>query len=169
MKAIARLFVAACLCLSLGGCAGYHLGPTQPLPYRTVAVPMFKNKTLHPQLEAQITNATIKRFQTDGTLQVESVADADVIVKGQITRFYRRLLRVYQADALTPREYRIIIEASVEVRDRVTNELLLTPTLVQGTADTFIGSDEQAADEQALPLVADDLAKHVVSLLVEKW
>ena len=162
-------FLAGLVALLTIGCAGYHLGPTQNLPYRSVAVPMFKNKTLKPQLEAQVTNAIIKRFQSDGTLRIEAVADADVVVTGEITRFSRRVLRSVQSNVNLPWEYRITIEARIEARLRGTGEVVLKPVTVEGHADTFIGSDLQSADEQVLPLIADDLAKRVVPLLAERW
>jgi glycosyltransferase involved in cell wall biosynthesis len=70
--------------LLTAGCAGYRLGPTLSADYKSVAVVMFKNKTLKPQLEAQITNGIIKRLQADGTLRVDSEANADIVVTGFI-------------------------------------------------------------------------------------
>ena len=169
MNRATRCLLTGLVAVLMGGCAGYHLGPTQSLPYRSVAVPMFKNKTLKPQLEAQVTNAIIKRFQTDGTLRIESAAEADIVINGQITKFYRRELRAVRTDVNTPREYRITIEARVDARVRGTGELVFGPLLVEGRADTFIGTDLQSADEQALPLIAEDLAKRVVPLLAERW
>ncbi len=169
MNRATRCLLTGLMAILTGGCAGYHLGPTQSLPYRSVAVPMFKNKTLKPQLEAQVTNAIIKRFQTDGTLRVESANDADIIITGQITKFYRHELRTIQTDLNAPREYRITIEALIEARVRGTGELVFEPSLIIGHADTFIGTDLQSADAQALPLIADDLAKRVVPLLAERW
>jgi hypothetical protein len=45
----------------------------------------------------------------------------------------------------------------------------LKSTVVEGKSDVFIGEDQQSAEEQALPLVADDIAKRVTGLLVENW
>lgn len=161
------------VCLSavilLTGCAGYRLGPTLGAEYRSVAVPMFRNKTYKPQLEAQITNGIIKRFQSDGTLRVVSVADADILVTGEITRYHRHELRSLRVETGTPREYRVSIDAKIEARDRVTGKVVLAPTTVTGSADTFIGNDLQSAEAQVLPLIADNLAKQVVTLIAEKW
>jgi hypothetical protein len=160
------------LCLAfvlLAGCAGYRLGPTLGAQYRSVAVPMFRNKTLKPQLEAQVTNGIIKRFQADGTLRVDSIANADVVLTGEIVRYRRHELRSRRTETGTPREYRVSIDAKIEARDRVTGKVLLASTTVTGSADTFIGDDLQSAEEQVLPLIADDLAKQVVTLLAEKW
>lgn len=160
------VFVA---CLLFTGCAGYHLGPAGKLDYQSVAVPMFRNKTLQPQLEAQVTNAIIKRIQSDGQLRVNSRADAEVLVTGDIIRYHRTPLRFQRDDATVPREYRVTITAQIEVRDQRTGQVIVKSMEVEGRADTFIGTDLQSADYQALPLVADDLARRVVSLLVDKW
>jgi hypothetical protein len=165
MKSAAFL---AGLLLSLAGCA-YHVGPVRPVTHRSVAVPMFKNQTLKPQLQAQVTNAIIKRLQADGTLRLEWEQDAEVVVTGTITRYGRAVQRWHRIDVEKPREYRLELEAVVAAHDRATGKVLLPPTTLTGKADAFIGSDLQGAEQQALPLMADDLARQVVSLLVERW
>lgn len=160
------LLAGSLLCLT--GCA-YHLGSTQPAAYHTVAVPMFKNRTLKPQLQAQVTNAIIKRLQADGSLRVEWEQDAEVVVTGTITRYGHSVQRYERLDTAKPREYRLELEAVVEAHDRTTGKILLPPTTLTGKADAFIGFDLQSAEQQALPLMAEDLARQVVSLLVERW
>jgi outer membrane lipopolysaccharide assembly protein LptE/RlpB len=154
--------------LLVTGCAGYHLGSTQELPYQSVAVPMFKNMTLLPQLEAQVSNAIIKRFQSDGTLKVRSVADADVVLSGVIQKYKRRSVRTLQNNTGSPREYKLTITVRLEARNRA-GQFVFEPVTVEGSAETFIGDDLQTSEAQALPLIADDLAKRVVTLLTERW
>ncbi|MGD0017396.1 MAG: LptE family protein [Verrucomicrobiia bacterium] len=162
--------ILTCLgCVLAVGCMGYRVGPVLKADYRSVAVPMFKNKTYKPQLEAQITNGIIKRLQADGTLQADSEANADIVVTGEIIRYDRLALRLAQEDANVPREYRLTITVRVEAHDRRTGTVVLKPTDITGKADMFIGTDQQSAEYQALPLVADDVARQVVSLLVESW
>ncbi len=151
------------------GCLGYRVGNVSKLGYQTVAVPMFRNATTQPQMEAQVTNAILKRFQQDGTLRVHARDSADVVLLGEITRYQRTPLRFQRDDSGVPREYRVMITAKIEARDRRTGEMVLPATTLTGSAETFIGSDLQSADLQALPLAVDDLARQVVSLLVEKW
>jgi hypothetical protein len=68
-----------------------------------------------------------------------------------------------------PREYEIVITVRVEARDRRTGEIVLKSTEIEGKSDVFIGEDQQSAEEQALPLVADDIGKRVAGRLVESW
>jgi hypothetical protein len=153
----------------LGGCAGYKLGPVYKTEFRSVAVPMFKNRTLKPQLEAQVTNAIIKRLQTDGSLAVRSTDDADIVLRGELVLFGRTMLRGQRLDTALPEELRLVIQARIEAHDRVTGAVVLPPTVVSGSADTFVGADQQTAELQALPLIAEELAKKAVSVLVERW
>lgn len=159
--AIASLFVF--------GCAGYHIGPVTKRNFKSIAVPMFRNTTLRPQIEAQISNAIIQRLQQDGSLIVETEPRADVVLKGSIIKYNREAFRSLRSDTGVPREYEITITVRVEAIDRRTGETVLKSTVVEGKTDVFIGEDQQSAEEQALPLVADDIAKRVTGLLVENW
>ena len=151
------------------GCAGYHVGPVTKRSFKSIAVPMFRNTTLRPQLEAQISNAVIQRLQQDGSLRIESEARADVVLRGSIVKYYRESLRSLRSDANIPREFEITITVSVEATDRRTGETVLKSTLVDGKSDVLLGEDQQSAEEQVLPLIADNIAKRVAGLLVESW
>lgn len=151
------------------GCAGYKLGPAGKTDYHSVAVKMFKNRTYQPQLEAQVSNAIIKRFQHDATLSIRSTEDADIILAGEIIEYRRHLLRGDRYDTTVPSEFRLLIEVRVRAYNRATGVEVLSPTTFTGQTDTFIGADQQSAEKQALPLIANDLAKKIVSRLAEPW
>jgi hypothetical protein len=155
--------------LLLTGCAGYRVGSLLKEDYRTVAVVMLKNQTLQPQIESQISNAIIKQFQSDGTLRVVSVNDADLVMSGEITAYNRRDVRTARADSGTPREYQVVIETKLQAIDRRTGKLVLNPTVVKGMAATFIGNDLQTAEQQVLPLIAEDIGRQASRLLTESW
>jgi hypothetical protein len=169
MSPASRSLLVLVLALGLSGCAGYKLGSTLGPNYRSVAVSVFRNKTYQPQIETQVTGAIIRAFQADGTLRVESTAVADLILTGEIIQYSRHVLRSQPSDSNAPREYRITIEARIEARDRTTGRIIVGPTTVTGNGDTFIGDDLQSAEQQVLPMVANDLAKRVVTLVAEKW
>jgi hypothetical protein len=172
-RALGRVIAAVAsggLALQLvSGCAGYHVGPVTKRNFNTIAVPMFHNETLRPQLEAQISNAVIRRLQEDGSLRIEAANHADAVLHGTVIRYQRQALRSLHSDTGVPREYEISITVRVEARDRRTGEIVLKSTEVEGKSDVFIGEDQQSGEEQALPLVADDIAKRVAGLLVESW
>ena len=166
---VARTVQLTLACIFAFGCAGYHVGPVTKRNFNSIAVPVFRNATLHPQVEAQISNAVIQRLQQDGSLRIESERRADVVLKGSITKYERQALRSLRTDTGSPREYEITITVRVEATDRRTGETVLKSTELEGKSDVFIGEDQQSAEEQALPLIADDIGKRVAGLLVESW
>jgi len=169
MKAFPRLLGISVLTTLLAGCCGYRVGPVSPTSYHTVAVPVFRNATYQPQLEGETTAAIVRAFQTDGTLRVTAASEADIILTGEIIRYNREDLRSLRNDTRKPREYRITVDAKLRARDRRTGALVLKDTIVRGRADTFIGTDQQSAEQQALPLCAEDLARKTVRMIVEAW
>jgi hypothetical protein len=169
MTAISLAVQVGFVCFFLFGCAGYHVGPVSKRNFKSIAVPMFRNTTLRPQLEAQISNAIIQRLQQDGSLRIENEPRADVVLKGTIIKYFREALRSLRTDTGVPREYEISITVRVEATDRRTGETVLKPTEVIGKSDVFIGENQASAEEQVLPLIADDIAKRVTGLLVENW
>ena len=62
--------------LGVGGC-GYSFRGTLPSHVRTIAVPIFANRTQQPGVESIITRAVVQAFVTNGRLQVVRPADAD--------------------------------------------------------------------------------------------
>ncbi|HTS18365.1 MAG TPA: LptE family protein [Verrucomicrobiae bacterium] len=164
-----RAVLLLMLPLLLAGCAGYHIGPVTKTSFHSIAVPMFTNETLRPQLEAQISNAVIRRIQQDGSVQIQPQSRADVVLTGTVFRYQRIPLRSLETDTGIPREFRVAIAVRVEAVDRRTGETVLKSTEVEGTSDVFIGEDQQTAEMQALPLVADDIARRVAGLLLESW
>lgn len=166
-------FLCGLAVLLMTGCMDYHVGSLLKADYHSIAVLPFQNRTSQPEpgLEAQITGAIIKRLQADGTLKIELPQNADIVLTGKITDYKRLPLRSLLKLTSVPREYRITITAKIEAHDRRTGTVILKTTEVSGSADTFIGQDQdlQSADFQALPLIADDLSRHVVSLLAESW
>ncbi len=166
MRAVQSL--SGCLVLlMLSGCAGYKLGPTNGLEAgaKTVQLDPFANQTLEPRLGDAVTAAVRKNLQHDGTYRLSTHGEADVIVQGTITRYVRHELSFVPNDVLTVRDFRVTATAQVILRDvstgKVSTHLLTGYTLVR------VGSDLTSAERQALPLLADDLAKKVTALLVD--
>ena len=160
-------FFLSLVCVALAGCA-YRLGPTngQRAGARSVQISPFENKTVIPLLSEPITHALRREMLRDGTYRVDTAGDCDIIVSGTIINYDRRTIALQPKDALSPRDYRLVITAQVTARERVTGKLLLDRK-VQGYSDIRIGSDEASAEREAMPLVAEDLARNATALLVD--
>ena len=150
------------------GCAGYKLGPVNGLTARekSVQVNPFDNKTLEPRLTDAVTSQLRKQLQRDGTYQLASHNDGDIVVNGSVTRYVRQEVSFSSSDILTVLDYRLELRAQVTARDRSSGKLILDQP-VTGTTLIRVTTDLTSAERQALPLLAADLAKNVTALLAE--
>ena len=155
----------------LAGCAGYKLGPTNGLPAgsRSVEVRSFVNKTREPRITEYLASSMRKQLQQDGSFHLETAGHGDILVTGEITRFNRSGLSYQTNDVLTPQEYTLGLVAHVVAINVNTGKTNLNKD-VFGRTYIRIGNDQSSAERQAIPLLADDLARNAVSLLVDgEW
>jgi hypothetical protein len=160
------------LLLSLGGCAGYHIGPVQPYYLRSVhkiSVPTFDNKTLIPRITVLVTDSVIKQFQQDGTYQIVGDDQADAILQGEITRITRAPARSVRGNVLATTEFNLAMRVRFSLVSRLTKKPLAGPKEVSGDTSFFVGDDITSDERQALPLAAEELAVRLVSQLSEGW
>jgi len=105
-------------------------------------------------------------LQRDGTYQLASHDDGDIVLSGVITRYHRHELTFLPTDTLTVRDFRISLTAQVTARDISTGKTILDQP-VTGTTIIRVGSDLTSTERQALPLLAADLARNVTALLAD--
>lgn len=150
------------------GCAGYRLGPSGGFAARekSIQIHPFLNQTTEPRLTDAVSFQLRKEIQRDGTYQLSTHGDADIFVSGVITNYNRHALSYDRTDTLTARDYRLSITAMVTARERSTGKTLLDQS-VTGYTLIRVGSDITSTERQALPLLAQDLAKNVTSLLAD--
>jgi hypothetical protein len=163
--------IATVLCLALGGCLGYHVGPVKPYYLRdvhTIAVPTFKNRTLVPRIEVLVTDTVIKQLQQDGTYQVTGGDKADATLEGEVDRINRTPARSVRGNVLATTEFDLglIVKYSLIGRD---GKPLAGPSQAVGATSFFVSSDVTSDERQALPLATEDLATRLVSQLSEGW
>lgn len=159
-------------CFGLGlifvgaGCAGYRLGPTQGqlAGAQSVQVLPFHNKTLEPRLADPLTASLRKELQRDGTFRLETREAGDIIVSGTIVGYNRRGIAYQRRETRTAKDYIISMTAQVTATERLTGRVLLNKQ-VSGQSMIRVGNDLISAERQGIPLVADDFARNVTSLL----
>jgi hypothetical protein len=154
--------------LGLTGCAGYRLGPTNGIAARerSVQIVPFANQTLEPRLGDAVTVQLRQELQRDGTYQLASHDDGDIIVSGVVVAYNRLPLSFQPTDALTVTDYSVQLAAQVTARERSSGKVIFSRRVI-GTTLLIVGTDLANSERQALPLLADDLAKNVTALLVD--
>ena len=162
------------LCILVGcfaGCAGYTLGPTPPTFMKgvhRVAVPIFKNTTVAPDIQTMATTTVIKQIQEDGTYQVTGVDEADAVVVGTIVSVERTKARSLVGNVIASAEFNLRITIDFRI-ERPNTSQLMAQRSVEGDTSFFVGNDIATQERQAIPLAVEELAVQFVSFLSEGW
>ena len=158
----------ALMSMALAGCAGYHLGPTNGLRAgaRTIQINPFSNQASEPRLSEAVTASLRKNLQQDGTYRLGTRDDGDIILTGTILNLDRTQLSFQPNDILTARDYKLAVTAQVTARERNSGKVILDRK-VGGHTTVRTFADQTSAEREAIPLVADDLARNITGLLVD--
>lgn len=167
-RQVRLLLVAGAVVALLTGCAGYRLGPTggQVSGAQSIFVALFQNQTIEPRLPEAVAHALRRTVQLDGTHRLSSSTDADLLMEGVLIRYERSPVAFQRSDILSVQEYEVRLIARVQVKERATGRKVLDREVTGRTA-VSVGQDLTAAERQALPLLAEDLARNATTFLVE--
>lgn len=156
------------LLVLITGCAGYSLGPTggQTAGARSIQIRPFADRTMEPRLIEPVASALRKEVQRDGTLRLATSEPGDIVVTGTLLEYTRRVLTLQPDDLFSTRDYEVRLTAHVVAIDRSTGKTLLDRE-VSGRIPVRSAPDLGSAERQAAPLVAEQLARNITSLLVD--
>jgi len=150
------------------GCGGYRLGPSNGLQARerSVHVEPFINETIQPRLEDDFTHAVRLTLQREGTYRLGSQSDSDIIVKGVIKKYLRLGLSYNPSDLVQVEDYNLVAVTHITAYERVTGRKLLDQD-VSGNTQVRSQSDLTSAEREAMPLLANNMARKVVDMLAD--
>jgi outer membrane lipopolysaccharide assembly protein LptE/RlpB len=155
--------------LTLAAC-GYSFQGTLPSHIKTVAVPMFLNRTSQPGVDGIITNAVVHAFATNGRLRVVRTAEADAILDGEVTGY--SVGPIAFSPSLGIQEYRLSVVLNLRMRDVRRNVLIFQQNGVSEIADfRVVGSVSTtvSVEQTALTAAAGEIARSIVSLAIDRF
>ena len=166
--------------LWVGGC-GYTTRPGLSPQYRTVYVKPFANKiditqlttanerfpVYRHQMEVDITDAVISRFQFTGHLRPARAERADCRLEGDLVQFRQEPLR-YDASQQVE-EWRLNVVVNLRFIDQKSGVLLWEEGQFTGDTTYFVTGRDAESEAQAVSRAIADLAKRVVDRTVEDW
>jgi outer membrane lipopolysaccharide assembly protein LptE/RlpB len=153
----------------LAGC-GYSTRGSLPDHIKTVAVPIFKNRTLEPGVESAITSGVVNAFSSGGRVKVVPIDEADAVLQGEVVG--------YSLDGLSfdtnanVRAYRLRLVLNVEFRDVRRSAMLWRQEGLSETSDFQVAgqvSDTIARGQGALQQAAAEIGRKVVNLAVDRF
>ena len=84
-----RVSCLASISLLLAGCASYRWTSGVPEELRTVAVPVFENRTSSAELGPVVTQYVLREFQREGTFSIRRSGNSALEVQGSIVKASR--------------------------------------------------------------------------------
>jgi len=142
--------------VSLPGC-GYTTRSSLDPQYRTIAVNAFRNYSPEYDLQAPLTNAVIRKFITDGRLDVVNNQEADLLLDGVILTYSLKGLIYDERDEVT--QFLCVVLAGARLTDRKSGNVLWEDQQMSGETTFYTRASGQTADrlrgnaEQFLPTV----------------
>lgn len=133
---------------------------------RSVQINLFRNDTWEPRLSEPVATALRRAIQRDGTYTLATDGSAAVTVDGVITEYNRSAVSFQPSDILTVRDYEVTAYAKFTATERGTGRVI-THGSAWGRTTVRAGADLTAAERQAVPLIAEDLARNITSVLVD--
>ena len=173
-----RWLVAACVLLC--GC-GYTTRPGIASHLRTIYVKPFVNKIdltrltsnrerfpiYRHQMEVDLTNEVIRRYQFTGLLRPATPERADTRLEGELVDFHRDALR-YNASQQVE-EWRLNIVVNLRFIEQKTQTTLWEETGFTGDTTYFALGASAESESAALSRALTDLAHRIVERSVEDW
>ena len=155
--------------LGLAGC-GYSFRGNLPDHIKTVAVPVFTNKTSEPAVETFLTSAVVEAYATNGRLRVVKPEQADAILDGEVVGY--SVQSIAFDNQANVRVYRLIVTMNIKLRDVRRNSVLFEQQGRKEKADfQVLGAVSQTigAEEGAVRTAARDIARSIVSLTIDRF
>jgi len=165
-RQVAKVVVAT---LCVGGC-GYSLQGNLPDHIKSVAVPVFRNRTTEPGVESTISSAVVNAFTTNGKLRVVSLDAADSMLEGEIIGFEVQSLAF--DSRLNLRSYRLAVTMNVRFRDLKKSAMLWEQQGLREVVDFQVAgqvADTVSREEGAVKQAAVEIGRKVVNHAVDRF
>lgn len=164
-------FPLAICFLLLTGC-GYQIagrGGHIQSEIQTIAIPVFKNDTMEPIVEEELTPAVIREFIKDSRVEVVDRSRSDLVLLGSVTSYKETPLAFDRnQNAL---EYRITVTAHLKLLHQ-RNDQVLWERDVTENAEYGVSSDVMAtrtAKLLALQEIGKNIAENATDRVLWEW
>jgi len=147
---------------------GYTMEGLYPDDVRSVAVPIFQNRTLHTGLERNLTDALIKEIESRTPYLVRSPGKADTTLTGTIVSVEKSKSSQLRGSGLV-QDILLTVTVEYEWKDERTGEILAARRRFEA-GDIYIPaqpvSERPEIGEWA---VSEELAQDIVSTMQQAW
>jgi hypothetical protein len=159
---VAGAAVVCCLLTAFLRCGVYSFtGATLPPHLKTVAVPMFDNRSPEFGVDQQITDAVIDAVTRDNTLKIADPSNADCILRGTLMRLEDRAGQYDSNEQAAT--YRITLTVQAAFED------LRKKTVIWQNSFSAFGTYSGADRDAAITDAVDKLTTDIINKMVSNW
>lgn len=157
-----RLAFLSLVLLTLCGCAEYRWTSRVPDELRTVAVPVFENRTKAKELGSIVTQYVLREFQREGTFAIRRTGAASIEVQGALVKAERLAVAFDRGYGMRAKEYRYAVTAEVTFVNRETGKILRENVPYRAETTFLVQGDLLTGQQNAAARIAAELARQIV-------
>ena len=150
------------LALALAGCTSYRWTSSVPEELRTVAVPVFENRTSSAELGPIVTQYVLREFQREGTFSIRRSGSSALEVQGSIVKTSREAAAFDRGYGSRASEYRYIVTAEVSLINKDTGKVLLNNRRYVAETTFLTRGDLLTSQRDAASRIAQEFASQIV-------
>lgn len=152
----------------LTGC-GYSTKEIYPASYRTVAVPIFENRTFYRGVEFELTEAVVKEIQDRTPYTVAGESGADTLLRGTVVRVDQGPLSRVRRGGGVPQEVEVTVVVDYEWVDLRTGRVLRGRKGFESIGRFVPTPPVSQPFEVAQRMASERLAEDLVSTMQSDW
>lgn len=148
------LYLILSLCVS---CGYYSFKGSLPSYLKSIAVPVFVDRSGYPDVQNKVTDAVTDAFIEDNTLKLVDESKADLILNGTIQSVEQKVAAVSPGETVS--EYQMYVSVKVVCDDINKSKKLYEKVFSQyGVMSSSAGQDEKdKAIDDAIELITEDI------------
>ena len=164
-----RAFLCLVPAVVLCGCSGlpdYRWTSRVPEEIRTVAVPVFENRTQSAELGPIVSQYVLREFQREGTFSIRRSGDSTIEVQGAIVKAERTPVAFARGYGMRADEYRYHVTAEVSIVNKDAGKVLQSGRRYVAETTFMVQGDLLTGQRDAAQRIAADLARQIVDDVV---
>jgi hypothetical protein len=161
VRAVRISVAVSVLAVTLLSCAVYTFSPSALGGIKSVAIPLFENRTTESGLRESLTDRLSQAFVDDNTLRVVPEATADGVLRGAVVSYRREAYTYSEAEVVS--EYIVYVGIDVEFVERKSGKVIWEEKNMSnwGTYDSATQTEDDGKNIAIGKLVEDILNKTV--------
>jgi hypothetical protein len=138
-------------------CGYYSFKGALPSHLKTIAIPIFIDRSAYPGVQEKITDSITNAFITDNTLKLVAESKADVILNGTIQSVTQRVAAVKTGETVS--QYQMYVSLKVVCEDVKQSKKMFEKVFNQyGVMSSAAGQEEKdLAIDDAIELITEDV------------